>query len=160
MGFLRQADTYFGLICLSVGVYLANLGSGYSGRAGYFPFWLSVAIAVCGAILVFQALLRPPPKWPDWADIAPILLGAFPFAAVLTVWVVVLTMGAGYVLPGLVCAMALLYIAGERGIVRIAMISTIIVVACYLMFAVIFNVNLPEIAYISDLIRPVRRLIH
>lgn len=159
MRFLRQPDSYLGLICLFGGIYLAVLAAGFTERARHFPFWLSALIAGCGAWLLVQNLVRAP-AGAKALDIRPVLLGALPFAVVMTAWVMALTTGLGYVIPGFFCAMALLYIAGERSPFRIAAVAAILIVACFVMFAVVFNVNLPEIRAVTDIIRPLRRLIH
>jgi len=161
MRVLRQPDFYLGLICLLGGAYLALLVSGYSPRARHFPFWLSLAVAACGALILATTLKRASNlKLPTAEGVDAFLRGALPFGFFMLLWVVALTVDLGYTLPGIVCAAGMLCVASERGPVRIAVLSVLIAVVCYLTFAVLFNVRLPELSIIDDLVRPVRRLIH
>ncbi len=163
---LRSPDAWLGLAVLGFGLWFAAMATEFTGRGRHFPLWLSVIVALCGLGILGGALRTawragpgPAPGLPMGA-LMPILTGAIPFALVVVGWVLALSYGLGYVLPGIVAGSLLLIIAGERRPLRILLLSTTIIVTCYLIFSVVFNVRLPELAVINDLIRPLRRLIH
>lgn len=163
---LRNPDAWLGLAVIAFGVWFAAMATEFSGRGRHFPLWLSVTVALCGLGILAGALHAawregpgPAPGLPV-ASLLPILTGAVPFALVVVGWVLALSYGLGYVLPGIVAGSLLLIIAGERRPLRILLLSSAIIITCYLIFSVIFNVRLPELAVINDLIRPLRRLIH
>ncbi len=159
MRVLRQPDCYLALACLLGGLYLAYIASDFSGRARHFPFWLSISLAVSGAAVLAATVAKMAPA-PKPENVQAVLRGALPFAVLMLLWAVALTYGLGYVLPGFVCAAGMLFVAGERDPVRIAISAALIVLACFLTFSVIFNIRLPELSVIDEFLRPIRRLIH
>lgn len=156
---LRKPDTWLGLVALVAGIALALTAAEYRLRASHFPFWLSVIMALSGLGILVQSVVSNVAEHRG-SDPSAIVLGALPFAGVVFLWVLAITYGLGYVIPGFFAAMALLFITGERRPMQIALRAALLVIVCFLFFSVVFNVRLPEIQLITDLVRPIRRFIH
>lgn len=140
----------------------------YVPRARVFPLCLAVTMIICGAGVALSALRRramavaPPAGGSDKpgpeAIRAGMLRGALPLGLVLFVWTLIVSLGAGYLIPSVPMLIAALWIAGERRPGVLIPAGPAIALTVFTMFYIIFRTRLPELDAIRDLVGPLRRL--
>ncbi|GHA35514.1 hypothetical protein GCM10007989_34340 [Devosia pacifica] len=149
----------------------------YLPKARHFPFAMCLIILVSGIILLIQAFRNRPQPQPATGvaegaggtgpstplpnpnlSQAGFWRGSLPFGAVLIVWALAVSYGAGYLVPGFIAGAVLMVIAGARGPLKIVLGSAAVVLFCFVMFYIVFHTRIPEMPAVRQLVAPLRNL--
>lgn len=176
-------DVIFAAVAIAAGLAGLWLTADYRPRARHFPQAMSAVIALSGVAILIEGWLRgrrgpapaaapreraSPDAGPDTpppdaeasrrAERAGVLRGALPFAAILAVWALAVSYGAGYLLPGFLTGCAMMAIAGARRPLPIVAGAAGVVLFCFTMFYIVFQTRIPETEIIRSLVAPLRQL--
>jgi hypothetical protein len=136
---LARSDLWVGAALFVIGLYACWEASGFDDDSRSYPMILGGLLAAAGLAVALTGLLK--------ADKALCLAGplrvALPAAVVVALWATALGAGGGFVLPTLLMQIALLWLGGVRGPLRIAVYSALITAAAYTLFALVLDVRLP-----------------
>ena len=169
----RIRDAVFGLTSALVGLVGIWLTYDYQPKARHFPLGLSGVILLCGIAIFAGAFRRPvvagepavapsgddePENVRRAAEHAGMLRGALPFACVLVLWALGVSLGSGYLLPGFIAAIGMMLIAGARGLVFVVTGAAGTILFCFTMFYLVFQTRIPETPFVRSIVAPLRDL--
>jgi len=137
---LGDADFWIGLVLIGIGGVALYQALGFDSTSRSFPLIVSGLLTISGLTLLARCLsgrLSNPLKRRE--------MGAVGLAVgLIALWIVALTSGLGFVISTFALQLGLLWLAGERRLLRAALISALIAVAAYLTFAMLLDVRLPR----------------
>lgn len=137
---LRDADFWTGLVLAGAGGVALYQALGFDGASRNFPLIVSGLLTAAGLALLARCLtgkLTNPLKRREMVAIAAAI-------GLIALWIVALKSGLGFVISTFALQLGLLWLAGERRLLRAALISALIAVAAYLTFAMLLDVRLPR----------------
>lgn len=139
-GVLGDADFWIGLVLIGTGGAALYQALGFDGASRNFPLIVSGLLAVSGLALLARCLtgkLVNPLKRREILAIAAAI-------GLIALWIVALKSGLGFVISTFALQLGLLWLAGERRLLRGVLIAALIAVAAYLTFAMLLDVRLPR----------------
>ena len=135
-----QNDVWVGAVLCGIGLWAAWETRGFDARSSTYPLILALLLAASGAGVALLGFLRASePK-----AMADALRAALPAGGVIGAWAAALGLGLGFLLPTLLMQIALLWLSGVRGSLRILGYAVLITGVAYGVFGIGLNVPLPE----------------
>ena len=135
-----KGDLWAGLVLGGVGLWALWEASSFDERSGTYPTILAALLAVSGFGLAVTSLIKNAEPIP----ISGPVFAALPAAGVVALWAVALGLGLGVLLPTLFMQIALMWLGGVRGLLRIVGYAVLITGAAYGLFALVLDVPLPQ----------------
>ncbi|WP_119166261.1 tripartite tricarboxylate transporter TctB family protein [Algihabitans albus] len=135
-----QNDLWIGALLCGFGLWAAWEAQGFDARSGTYPTILGGLLAASGACVAVMGLLKSKRDLP----MAGALRAALPAAAVIAAWAAALGFGLGFLLPTLLMQIALLWLGGVRGALRIPIYALLITGVAYGLFGLALDVPLPQ----------------
>lgn len=133
-------DVWIGAVICGVGVWAAWQTTGFDERSSTYPMILGGLLAALGAGVSVMGFLKTSPP----IAMAAAMGIALPGGAVIAAWAGALGLGLGFLLPTLGMQIALLWLGGVRGGLRILSYALLITVVAYGLFGVALDVPLPD----------------
>lgn len=134
-----RSDLWVGAVLAVLGLYACWEAGGFDDSSRSYPMILGGLLAAAGLAVALAGLLKAGKAIP----LAGPLRVALPAAVVVALWAAALGAGGGFVLPTLLMQVALLWLGGLRGALRIAVYAALITAAAYTLFALVLDVRLP-----------------
>ncbi|WP_316975592.1 tripartite tricarboxylate transporter TctB family protein [Shumkonia mesophila] len=153
MAIFRKLDFWTAATFFLIGAVVIGYASGFDARSRSYPLFLGGALCVLAVGLFVQASLSRSAKTVDREEVNILLAGPALQALLWVVWIVLLAVGAGYLGPSvlIVAASAMLLRGGHHG--KSLGQSATIVAVVFFMFYIIFDIPLPVLDVIEELIR-------
>lgn len=135
-----QNDVWIGALLCGFGLWAAWEAQGFDARSATYPTILAGLLALSGAGIAVVGLLKSKRDLP----MADALRAALPAAAVIAAWAAALGFGLGFLLPTLLMQVALLWLGGVRGGLRVLGYALLITAVAYGLFGLLLDVPLPD----------------
>ncbi len=149
---LRKPDVWAGIVFLVLGVWAFAESSTFDDMSRTYPMALSAGLVLFSASIILRSVFdRTPPKAD--AESATIILSGPCFQILLWGgWALLLGLGAGYILPSIVVVSIAVLRAGFPGRLRSIASSVAVALAIFGIFYFIFDVPLPVLEVIGDIL--------
>ena len=134
------SDLWIGAVLTGIGVWALWEATSFDDRSRTYPMIVAGLLAVSSASVACLSFVR---SQPQLALDGP-LLAALPAGGVIAAWAAALSFGLGFLLPTLLMQIALLWLGGIRGAIRILVYAVLITAAAYGLFVVGLEVPLPR----------------
>lgn len=138
--FLSQIDAWVGMVLAVAGGAAGWMASGFDAMSRTYPMVLSLLLAGCGLILVFNVFRH---KSENVSLVIPVQVTTLS-AVIIGLWIVALSNGFGYLLPTFCMQFVFLRLCNIRSPRKIALFAALISGVSYLAFIVGLGVPLPE----------------
>lgn len=134
------SDLLIGAVLTGIGVWALWEATGFDDRSRTYPMIVAGLLAVSSASMACLSFVRNQQQ----LALAGPLLAALPAGGVIAAWAAALSFGLGFLLPTLLMQIALLWLGGIRGAIRILAYAVLITAAAYGLFVVGLDVPLPR----------------
>ena len=134
------SDLWIGAVLTGIGVWAFWEATGFDDRSRTYPMIVAGLLAVSSASMACLSFVRTQ----DQLALAGPLRAALPAGGVIAAWAAALSFGLGFLLPTLLMQIALLWLGGIRGAIRILVYAVLITAAAYGLFVVGLEVPLPR----------------
>lgn len=139
--FLSQKDAWVGMVLTIAGGTAAWMANGFDAMSRTYPMVLSLLLAGCGLILVFNVLRNRSERVSSIIPVKVTILSA----VIMSLWIVALSNGLGYLLPTFWMQFFFLRLCSKSHSARkTALFAALISGVSYLVFIVGLGVSLPE----------------
>ena len=133
-------DVWIGAVVCGVGLWAAWQAGDFDENSRTYPIILAGLLAALGICVSVMGFLKTAPP----IAMAAAMGVALPGGVVIAAWAAALGVGLGFLLPTLVMQVALLWLGGVRGGLRILSYAVLITAVAYGLFGVALDVPLPD----------------
>ena len=134
-----HSDLWAGLAVLAVGVAAALMAFGFDARSRSYPLTLGIVMASLGLVLCARVAMGTGAHRTLAEPLKVALIGG----AIIGGWIVMVSIGLGFLLPTLLLQVAFMLVCGLRAPVIIAGTALGVTAAAYILFILLLDVRLP-----------------
>ncbi|MBN2751674.1 MAG: tripartite tricarboxylate transporter TctB family protein [Rhodospirillaceae bacterium] len=153
MHVVKRIDFWSGLGFLILGAWAFMTARGFDATSSTYPMFLAAILFGLAALLIVQSVRDPDAKTVHPESTRILLLGPGMRIVAWGGWAVALAAGGGYLLPSIVVfALIAAWVAPVRKDWRHLLVAVGLVLVVFFMFYVVFDVPLPIVDALQDLL--------
>ncbi|WP_180898172.1 tripartite tricarboxylate transporter TctB family protein [Martelella soudanensis] len=134
-----DTELWTGAVLTAFGAGAAWLATGFDATSRPFPLTVALLLSVCGLAIFLRALFSRKHQALPFHDFGIVALGAL----LIVGWALALKAGAGFLIATTVFLFGIFWLAGLRQTGRVIILSVLIALTNYAIFALLLNVRLP-----------------
>ncbi len=144
MNIARNKNVWFGLVTLAFGLWALWQSVGFDAASRDYPIAVSALIAICGALIAFNAAMAGLASADDVDTLMRDLAGVGPVIALVIGWGILLEYGAGYLASSLLMVFGTILLLRRGAPLRALLFAVLITAAVFGLFEIVFDVPLPR----------------
>ncbi|MBE0532688.1 MAG: tripartite tricarboxylate transporter TctB family protein [Rhodospirillales bacterium] len=149
---LRRIDFWSAVTFFLLGVVVISLASAFDEKSRSYPLFLAIALCVLSAGLLVQGLVSRSAKTVDRDEVEIVISGPGVQTLLWTVWVALLSVGAGYLGPSVLVVGSIIVALRGGSPAKSLLQSLAIVAVVFFMFYVIFDIPLPVLDIVDEIL--------